>query len=182
MFWCSWTELTTTYVTGCKWADFFFFLLFLKKKNHKKENSTCQPCYFWTDIETGRCQINRGSLPPCLLDWAFSAEYDLSQTDASWWKCTGKALCFWSVTAEGSTWIDPALLPHGIPLRADHCPGPLVRSRTTELTAGSIFDSKRCSRPGWMVRILAGWKTAPECQKKKKINWCQKSSCILFEW
>lgn len=32
-----------------------------------------------------------------------------------------------------------------------------------------------------MVRILAGWKTAPECQKKK-INWCQKSSCILFEW
>lgn len=37
MFWCSWTELTTTYVTGCKWADFFFLFILEKEKSQKRK-------------------------------------------------------------------------------------------------------------------------------------------------
>lgn len=72
MFSYSLRELSATEVLDCIQKNIPFFHSL--KKYLKKKQLCCQLCYFCTDIETGRCQINRGSLPLCLPDWAFRVE------------------------------------------------------------------------------------------------------------
>lgn len=170
------------------------FLTFLKgslllhylvwKAGIAKKTSTVKLCYFSTDVETGRCRMNRGSLTLFSLHWAFRAEQpDSGQTDASRWKWT---------TGAGRRLVSGALPPAAAPestcalttRRPTKEEGGLCGGLPDHLapaTTRSIINSQCCSSAWSVCEDLCNADNPLGSYVSGKINWCQKSNCIPFE-
>lgn len=108
-----------------------------------KKSSTVKLCYFSTDVETGRCRMNRGSLTLFSLHWAFRAEQpDSGQTDASRWKWTTGA-------GQHSAIVSGAPPPPPTKEEGGLCGG-ASPDHFAPATTGSIINSQCCSS-AWSV-------------------------------